>query len=166
VLGGLGVATVLLALMAPPAGAHAAFVSSEPEPGSRQTSTPGVVVLRFSEPLIAKLSGASVAAPGGQRFQARGTAGSEIRVPVATNAPGVYTVEWRTVSPVDGHTLRGRFLFGVGVDPGGGAEGETGGGAGGGWTCSSPWSGAWSMPPCCSPSGSWSSGRGPPVPLR
>ena len=125
-LAALGLVVVALGLMAPPAAAHAAFVSSEPGPGSRRASTPGVVVLRFSEPLIAKLSGASVDAPGGQRFQGRATAGSEIRVQVVTNSPGIYSVEWRTVSPVDGHTLRGRFRFGVGVDPGGGEEGETG----------------------------------------
>lgn len=125
VLGGLGAVLVTLVATAPPAVAHAAFVSSEPEPGTQRSTTPGVVLLRFSEPLIADLSRATVTAPGGQRFTARAGAGSEIRVRLVTNTPGVYAVEWRTVSPVDGHTLRGRFRFGVGVDPGGGAEGET-----------------------------------------
>lgn len=106
--------------------AHAAFVSSEPEPGAELSSAPGVVVLRFSEPLIERLSGATVADPNGQAHEGRVSAEQEIQVPLATNAPGVYEVEWRTVSPVDGHTLGGSFRFGVGVSPGEGAEGETG----------------------------------------
>lgn len=106
--------------------AHAAFVSSEPEPGAELSSAPGVVVLRFSEPLITRLSSATVTDPSGRSFPGEVAGERELRVRLATNAPGVYDVEWKTVSPVDGHSLAGVFRFGVGVSPGEGAEGETG----------------------------------------
>lgn len=128
--GGRRRTTFLLALVglallgAPrPAQAHAAFVSSDPPPGARLSATPGVVVLRFSEPLIRDLSRATVVDPNGQRFASEPAKDRTLRVRVRTNAPGVYDVEWRTVSPLDGHTLRGGFRFGVGTDPGPGAEG-------------------------------------------
>lgn len=100
------------------ASAHAAFLSSEPEPGQRLASAPGVVVLRFTEPLNASLSRATVTDPNGSVFEAAATGSREVRVPLDTNAPGVYLVEWATVSTVDGHTLHGAFRFGVGVSPG------------------------------------------------
>lgn len=117
----LVVLSAFLVLDARPAGAHAAFVSSDPEPGERLSSAPGVVVVRFSEPLVPRLSDVVVQAPDGERFEGRVTAdhGQEIVVTLRTNAPGVYEVDWHTVSPLDGHTLKGGFRFGVGVDPGG-----------------------------------------------
>ncbi|MGH2674571.1 MAG: copper resistance CopC/CopD family protein [Actinomycetota bacterium] len=124
---GAGAITILLVLAGgSEASAHAALVSSEPEPGAGVSSAPGVVVLRFSEPLIERLSRAMVLDPDGDTHAGRVSGEREVRVPLATNAPGVYEVEWTTVSPVDGHTLQGSFRFGVGVSPGTGAEGETG----------------------------------------
>jgi copper transport protein len=120
------VAALLLLVVPERAHAHAAFVSSDPPPGAELPSAPGVVVLRFTEPLIARLSGAAVTDPEGQGFEGQVTGEREMTVPLSTNAPGVYQVRWTTVSPVDGHTLRGAFRFGVGVAPGEGAEGETG----------------------------------------
>jgi copper transport protein len=120
------IAALLLLVIPKSAGAHAAFVSSDPPPGAELSSAPGVVVLRFTEPLIARLSGAVVTDPQGQQFEGRVAGERQMTVPLATNAPGVYEVEWTTVSPVDGHTLRGAFRFGVGVAPGEGAEGATG----------------------------------------
>jgi copper transport protein len=84
-----------------------------------------VVVLTFSEPLIERLSSATVTDPDGRAFRGGPTGEREIRVPVSSNTPGVYDVAWVTVSPVDGHTLRGSFRFGVGVAPGPGSEGST-----------------------------------------
>jgi copper transport protein len=107
------------------ASAHAAFVSAQPEPGAELSSAPGVVVLTFSEPLIERLSSATVTDPDGRAFRGGPTGEREIRVPVSSNTPGVYDVAWVTVSPVDGHTLRGSFRFGVGVAPGPGSEGST-----------------------------------------
>ncbi len=105
--------------------AHAGFVSGSPEPGSELGTAPGVVILRFSEPLNASLSRATVTTPDGHRVDGTVSGGEEITVDLSTNAQGVYGVTWTTVSLVDGHTLTGSFRFGVGVPAGPGAEGAT-----------------------------------------
>jgi copper transport protein len=117
-------AAVLVILIPGVASAHAAVVSSEPEAGSKVGSAPGVVALRFTEPLNVRLSRAVVTDPAGRQFTGSSSGGRVIRVPLSTNEPGIYEVEWTTVSTLDGHTLRGSFRFGVGVSPGEGAEGE------------------------------------------
>ncbi len=105
--------------------AHSALVSAQPEAGAELGTAPGVVVLRFSEPLNAKLSRATVTSPDGREFTGATSPAEEIRIPLATNVQGVYEVDWTTVSGVDGHTLSGAFEFGVGVSPGPGAGGAT-----------------------------------------
>jgi copper transport protein len=99
--------------------AHAAIVSSDPEPGQQLSSAPGVVVLRFTEPINGRLSRATVTDPNGRLFDGAAVEAREIRVRLLTDAPGVYTIAWTTVSTLDGHTLSGGFRFGVRVDPGG-----------------------------------------------
>ncbi|MBW3665362.1 MAG: copper resistance protein CopC/CopD [Actinobacteria bacterium] len=101
---------------------HAAFVTSQPAPGSQLTATPGVVVVRFSEPLIADLSSLEVEAPTGQRFEATVADDREMHTDLPTNAQGEYVVRWKTVSPIDGHTLRGDFRFSVGAAVSAGAD--------------------------------------------
>lgn len=110
---------------ATPASAHAGVVSSTPDEGATLSTAPGVVTLRYSEPIDAELSNASVSTPDGDEVGGMVTAEEEIQVALATNATGVYRVEWTTVSLVDGHTLTGSFGFGVSVDPGTDAEGAT-----------------------------------------
>jgi copper transport protein len=123
----LGLAVIATIVAVPgTARAHAAIVSSQPEPGQELGTAPGVVVLRFSEPLNVSLSRATVIDPNDRRFEGTPTGEREIRIPLSTNALGVYEVEWVSVSTLDGHTLRGSFRFGVGVSPGPGAEGEIG----------------------------------------
>lgn len=100
------------------ASAHAAFVASSPAPGADLASAPGVITLRFSEPLIEDLSSATVTDPTGQTFTGGPTGDREIQVDVNSTVQGEYTVEWKTVSPIDGHTLRGSFRFGVGASVG------------------------------------------------
>lgn len=107
-----------------PAWAHAGIVSSNPEPGAELGSAPGVVTLRFSEPLNDRLSSAEVLSPDGIRFEGTPEPGGGIVVRLATNAQGIYRVTWTTVSSVDGHTLEGSFEFGVGVRPPS-SEGQT-----------------------------------------
>jgi copper transport protein len=116
-------AILLLVLVATPARAHATPVSSDPEPGAVLSTTPGVVTLVFSEPLNTKLSSATVASPEGQRFDGTVSGGDQISVALRTNAPGVYEVDWTTVSTLDGHPLHGSYAFGVGVSPGAAGEG-------------------------------------------
>lgn len=98
--------------------AHASFVSSQPAPGSDLAAAPGVVRLRFTEPLIVELSSVTVTDPVGQTFRGGPSSDTEMQVDVNSTAPGSYTVEWKTVSPLDGHTLSGSFQFGVGADVG------------------------------------------------
>jgi copper transport protein len=110
-------ALIVLVTSAPAAQAHAAFVSSRPEPGARLTATPGVVDVEFSEPLIAELSSLVVTDPDGRRWPRTGVGRRTMRASLDTTALGVYEVEWKTVSPIDGHTLRRSYRFGVGADP-------------------------------------------------
>jgi putative copper export protein/methionine-rich copper-binding protein CopC len=111
------VTTVAVAADPAMASAHAVLASSQPQAGQRLGTAPGVVVLEFSEPVNAKLSRATVTDPSGRRFAGGGTEGQEIRVPLSTNASGVYTVDWVSVSTLDGHAVHGSFQFGVGVTP-------------------------------------------------
>ncbi len=106
---------VLLALVPLPAGAHAVAVASAPEPGAQLASSPAVVSLQFSEPLNTSLSRAEVISPDGQRFESSTHTPTELEVGVQSTARGVYSVDWTTVSLIDGHTLHGGYRFGVGV---------------------------------------------------
>lgn len=115
-------AAVVLGLLPHPAMAHSTLISSQPLPGQRLSSAPGVVVLDFSEPINLDLSRAEVTTPSGRNFSAASVSSEEIQVPISGNEPGVYQVQWTTVSAVDGHVLRGSFVFGVGVSPGGTGE--------------------------------------------
>jgi copper transport protein len=105
--------------------AHAGLVSSTPEPGAELGTGPGVVVLRFAEPLNVRLSRASVTTPDGATLDGKVTSSQQISVDLSTNAQGIYEVGWMTVSLLDGHTLAGSFAFGVGVPVGPGAIGGT-----------------------------------------
>jgi copper transport protein len=116
-LGGLTLASAALLLVLPAtASAHAVPVSATPAPGARLGTTPGAVVIVFDEPLVTRLSGTTVTDPVGRRFTGQ-VSGKTIRVPLSTNAPGIYQVDWKTVSVIDGHTITGTFQFGVGVSP-------------------------------------------------
>ncbi len=112
-------------LVPTPAEAHAILVSSSPAAGATLGAAPGIVVLTFDEPLVARLSHAAVVDPTGRRFK-DAVSGETIRVPLSTNAPGVYRVDWTTVSQVDGHTITGTFRFGVGVSVGAAAAATPG----------------------------------------
>src|SRR5712692_2992205 len=111
-----------LALWPLPASAHATVVSSHPQPGEKLGSAPGVVQLIFSEPLNRSLSRADVATPSGRRFDSDPAENELMQVQLAGNELGVYTVQWISVSALDGHVLHGAFTFGVGVAPGGTQE--------------------------------------------
>ena len=111
-------AATVVAVPAAPAGAHAALAASTPESGSQLAAAPGVVEIRFSEPLIADLSMLKVTDPLGDVWERTSIGDQSMAAELDTTAAGVYAVDWTTVSPIDGHTLRGSFRFGVGVDPG------------------------------------------------
>jgi copper transport protein len=107
--------------------AHASILESKPQSGARLSSSPGIVSITFSEPLNNSLSRATVNSPDGQHFDSFIVSPREMDVQVPTNAFGVYTVEWTTVSAVDGHVLHGSLRFGVGVSPGAGGPEDVSG---------------------------------------
>ncbi|MGH3432612.1 MAG: copper resistance CopC family protein, partial [Thermocrispum sp.] len=112
----IGFVAAALAVTAGPAAAHAAFVSSQPSPGAQLATAPSVVSLTFSEPLIEDLSRVTVIDPDGAEWTGARSDEREIEVQLQTTAQGVYVVEWKTVSPIDGHTLRGQYKFGVAAE--------------------------------------------------
>jgi copper transport protein len=85
---------------------------------------PGEIVCDFTEAVEAGYSEIEVfdssAVPvtsGASSVDA--TPRTRMRVPLAPLADGVYTVKWRALSAVDGHTTHGSFAFIVGNPPGG-----------------------------------------------
>lgn len=100
------------------AGAHAAFLGSSPGPGQRVEAAPGQLVLRFTEPLNARLTTVRLEGPRGLLRANMATAGTRLTVtPAEELGDGGWVVRWRTVSTEDGHPLEGRFSFGVRADP-------------------------------------------------
>lgn len=116
-LAGLAPLLLLLVISVPSASAHAAFVESTPPAGARLESAPPVITLRYTEPLVERLtkvtlrdvrSGREVSASLGIVER------SALRLrPEAELPTGAYRVEWHTVSTRDGHALEGSFGFGV-----------------------------------------------------
>ena len=95
--------------------AHALLSASSPPAGAHLGTAPGVVSLEFDQPLNSTLSHATVVDPSGRRWTGEVDSAQEIRIPMATNASGVYTVDWTTVSAFDGHHISGSFTFDVGI---------------------------------------------------
>lgn len=119
----LTTALVVLAVLlvgSVPAWAHASFVSATPRPGSGLPQAPGDVVLRFTEPLILDASSVTIRDDPGEEVVDGPTRAVEgdpraMRRSIGLLSPGVYTVDWTTVSPLDGHTLKGTYRFAVGM---------------------------------------------------
>ena len=110
----------VLLVAAAPARAHASFVSATPAPGTGLAQAPGEVVLRFTEPLVLGPSEIVVEDEFGDQATDGPTLGVEgderaMRRRLGLLSPGVYTVSWTTLSPVDGHTLKGSYRFAVGA---------------------------------------------------
>lgn len=130
-----------LVAVAPPAFAHALLERSYPAAGASLPRSPGVLKLYFTEApdprlsTVTLLTSAGRAVPGvGMPASAPGDA-QELRSALPHLAKGVYTVNWRTVSKVDGHITNGSFAFGIGVQPPAAAAAT---GAAGGSTGSTP----------------------------
>src|SRR5689334_18712140 len=110
----------LLGLVAPAnALGHAGLVSSDPAPGAALGASPTMVRLTFSERPQASLSRLRVLDARGNPVRTAPPAGSglALSVPVPRLPRGLYTVDWRILSAVDGHASFGKFVFGVGVTP-------------------------------------------------
>jgi len=108
-----------LALSAP-ALAHGILRSASPAHGANLDSAPREVVLTFSEPVHPQASSAEVLDSQG-RVVSEGQEvtqdGRTLRVRVGQLPRGTYTVRWKVVSQVDGHTTSGFVSFGVRATP-------------------------------------------------
>ncbi|MBM3925220.1 MAG: c-type cytochrome [SAR202 cluster bacterium] len=115
----LGLAALFSLPSAAPASAHANLIQSGPAPDSVLDSTPAGITLRFSEPIAPSFSSIEVLNAAGQRvdqralrFDANDLTLMALDLPVLPN--GTYTVVWRNLSTVDGHSVRGSFAFSIG----------------------------------------------------
>lgn len=110
-------ALVLAGLLFPAgAGAHAAFLSAQPGPGTRLQAGPSEISLTFTEPLSGDLTDGSLRnASTGERVPAAALVREQklILRPQARLRKAPYEVDWHTVSTLDGHALEGSFSFGV-----------------------------------------------------
>jgi copper transport protein len=103
-----------------PAWAHAELADASPAPGSGLAQAPGAAVLRFNEPLNRRLSKIEILDPSGRDVGEGPTLAVEgdpnaMKRRLGLLSPGVYTIDWTTVSTVDGHTLHGSYNFGIGT---------------------------------------------------
>ena len=99
--------------------AHANLVSAEPAPNSELTEAPDRVIIWFTEPLEPSLSSIQVLDSGGQRVDLDDSVVDDLNplvmsVSLGEVPEGTYTVGWTNVSTVDGHRVRGSFVFAVG----------------------------------------------------
>jgi copper transport protein len=115
---------VVLAVPVAAALAHASLVSSVPAAGATLQQSPPRIVMTFAEnpdprrTLVRILDAEGRTIPGVSPVEA--VPGSpralQVRLTLAVG-DGVYTVNWRSVSAVDGHVDSGAFAFGVGMAP-------------------------------------------------
>ena len=103
--------------------AHANVDSADPAPDSVLEEAPDRVVIRFTEPLEPSFSEIRVLDSSGARVDEGDSAVDPINpvvmsVSLGTLADGTYTVGWKNVSTVDGHRVRGSFVFSVGQPSG------------------------------------------------
>ena len=104
--------------------AHANLTSTVPASGSSVAQSPKTIVMAFSEKpdpklsLVRVLDSSGHVVPGVSGVQP--VPGKPLELQVTLSSPlgkGVYTVNWRSVSAVDGHVANGAFAFGVGTAP-------------------------------------------------
>ena len=113
------IAAAALALFPAKADAHANLAEAYPPPNSTLESAPDMVSITFTEPIEKALSEIRVLDRSGKRVDAGGGAAlSEdaltLSAALGDLANGTYTVAWRNVSAVDGHSARGAFVFSAG----------------------------------------------------
>lgn len=103
-------------------GAHSSLRLADPLEGATLGDSPTIIRLTFSERPEASLSEIRVLDASGVAYQ-DGRPSTDANDPFALSIPvrkltvGVYTVNWRIVSAVDGHATTGAYAFGVRVAP-------------------------------------------------
>ncbi|MFQ6026734.1 MAG: copper resistance protein CopC [Dehalococcoidia bacterium] len=107
-----------------PVSGHANLARSEPAANSVLEETPQRVVIWFTEPLEPRFSQIQVLNSQAQRVD-QGDSAVDANDPTVMSVSlqplpdGTYTVSWRNLSTVDGHTVRSSFFFSVGEPPSG-----------------------------------------------
>ena len=105
----------LIVSIASPASAHAVLEGSTPAHGSVFPAALGRLEMRFNEPVDPRLSTVTLVA-GTTRTTLEPLSGEGRRLTyrLPSLADGLYTVDWRVISTLDGHLTRGGFSFGIG----------------------------------------------------
>ena len=99
--------------------AHANLASSDPPANSELETAPSRIIIWFTEPIEPALSEIRVLDAGGKQVDLGDSVVDDLN-PLAMSVgledvpDGTYTVAWKNVSTVDGHRVRGSFLFAVG----------------------------------------------------
>lgn len=117
----LGLLLTLLALLPHRVSAHATLVESDPPSNAIIADAPPTARLRFTEPLEPTYSRVVLAsAESGPIATAPSRVDPDdpymLLLDLPTLAEGVYALQWRTLSTVDGHTMTGTVPFVIG-DP-------------------------------------------------
>lgn len=100
-----------------PALAHGVLQSALPPANASLDASPREIALGFSEAVDSAFSTVVVLDREGRQVTDRpvfSRDGRRITVPVVQLARGIYTVRWRVLSAVDGHTTTGFYAFAVG----------------------------------------------------
>jgi copper transport protein len=112
--------------------AHPFYVDSTPKPFQNTPESPGEVSVFFSEPIELAYSDISVLGPDGKSVDNKDVHNvngetSSIAVSLQNNLPsGIYTVNTKVLSAVDGHVVDNSFTFGKATDLTSGSNGEEG----------------------------------------
>jgi len=113
------VALIVIFLEPPiPALGHSVLENSLPPPNASLESPPRDLLLQFSEPVDTSFSTVVVLAREGRQVSGQvvfARDNRQVTIPVLATERGVYTVRWRVLSAIDGHTTTGFFAFAVGV---------------------------------------------------
>ena len=119
VLAAAAVVVVVMAMWPGRVLGHANQVRSEPAPNSVLEEAPSTVAVWFTEPIEPDLSNIRVLSSDGSRVDDGDSLvdpnnPTAMAVGLVPLPDGTYTVAWRNVSTVDGHLVRGSFVFSVG----------------------------------------------------
>ena len=101
------------------ASAHANLASAEPSPNSELEEAPARIIIWFTEPIEPSLSSIRVLDAAGKQVDEGNSVVDDLNplvmsVGLGDVPDGTYTVAWKNVSTVDGHRVRGSFIFAVG----------------------------------------------------
>ncbi len=99
--------------------AHANLASAEPAPNSELEEAPARIIIWFTEPIEPSLSSIRVLDSEGNQVDEGNSVVDDLNplvmsVGLGDVPDGTYTVAWKNVSTVDGHRVRGSFIFAVG----------------------------------------------------